>query len=121
MLCCESKNLKDKVTHLCKVTRRHFFLSYSLLSITVPDFLPFLNASSVQKWKKTKIYKSEYRAGNTTQWFCRAVKMCIISVKIYAGIMVMVTFEIKSKVLLAARVAYFFVMQVIENNFLRLA
>ena len=96
MLCCESKNLKDKVTYLFKVTRRHFFLSYSLLSITVPDFLPFLNASSVQKWNK--IYKSEYRAGNTTQWFCRAVKVCIISVKIYAAIMVMVTFEIKSNI-----------------------
>ena len=64
--------------------------------ITEPDFLPFLNASSAQKWKKTKIYKSEYRAGNIMQWFCRAIKLCIISVKIYAAIMMKVTFEIKT-------------------------
>ena len=47
-------------------------------------------------WKETKIYKSEYRAGNITQWFCRAIKQCIISVKNCAAIMVKVTFEIKS-------------------------
>ena len=83
--------------------------------ITEPRFLPFLNASSVQKWKKTKIYKSEYRAGNIMQWFCRAIKLCIISVKIYAAIMVKVTFGIKinilskvKKVLPAVQVTYFF-------------
>ena len=32
------------------------------------------------------------------QRFCRAVKLCIILVKIYATIMVKVTFEIKSNV-----------------------
>ena len=47
-------------------------------------------------WKETKIYKSEYRAGNITQWFCRAIKQCIISVKNCAAIMVKVAFEIKS-------------------------
>ena len=31
-------------------------------------------------------------------WFCRAIKLCIISVKIYAAIMVKVTFEIKSNI-----------------------
>ena len=125
ILCWESKNLKDKVIQLFKITRiflslytalisvaapmnrfqhRHFdmfayiFLTYSFARITEPDFLPFLNASSAQKWKKTKIYKSEYRAGNITQWFCRAIKLCIISVKIYAAIMVKVTFEIKSNI-----------------------
>ena len=41
-----------------------------------------------KKKKKTKIYKSEHKAGNITQWFCRAIKLCIISVKIYAAIMV---------------------------------
>ena len=80
--------------YLCQ----HFFLTYSLVYITEPVFLPFLNASSAQKWKKTKIYKSEYRAGNIMQWFCRAIKLCIISVKIYAAIMVKVTFEIKSNI-----------------------
>ena len=98
--------------------------------ITEPVFLPFLNASSAQKWKKTKIYKSEYRAGNITQWFCRAIKLCIISVKIYNAIMVKVTFEIKTniyfeegkkKVLLVTQVTHFFAMWVIGNNFLRLA
>ena len=58
------------------------------------------------------------------QWFCRAIKLCIISVKIYTAIMVTVTFEIKSniwfeqgkkKVLPAARVT-FFAMQVIGNK-----
>ena len=52
------------------------------------------------------------------QWFCRAIKLCIISVKIDTAIMVKVTFEkvifslnkVK-KVLLAAWVT-FFVMQV---------
>ena len=43
-----------------------------------------------------KIYKSEYRAGNIVQWFCRAMKLCIISVKVYATIMMKVAFEIKS-------------------------
>ena len=66
--------------------------------ITEPDFFPFLNASSAKKWKKTKIYKSEYRAGNITQWFCGAIKLRIISVKIYTAIMVKVTFEIKSNI-----------------------
>ena len=63
--------------------------------IREPDFLAFLNASSAQKLKKTKIYKSKYRAGNIMQWFYRAIKLCIISVKIYAAIMVKATFEIK--------------------------
>ena len=39
------------------------------LCVTEPDLPPFPTASSVQKWKKTKSYKSEYRAGNITQWF----------------------------------------------------
>ena len=92
-LCCDSYEQvsTQALWYLC----RHFFLTYSLVYITEPDFLPFLNASSAQKRKKTKIYKSEYRAGNITQWFCRAIKMFIISVKIYAAIMVKVTFEKK--------------------------
>ena len=58
---------------------------FSYLFTCVPNttsffYLPFLNASSAQKWKKTKIYKSVYRAGNITQWFRRAIKLCIISV-----------------------------------------
>ena len=64
--------------------------------VTEPVFLPFLNASSAQKWKKTKIYKSEYRAGNIMQLFYRAKKLYIISVKIYVAVIVKVTFEIKS-------------------------
>ena len=75
--------------------------------VTEPVFLPCLNASSMQKWKKTKIYKSEYRAGNIMQWFCRAIKLCIISVKIYAAIMVKVTFEIKSNILFEEGVTSF--------------
>ena len=66
--------------------------------ITELVFLPFLNAVSVQKWKKTKNYKSEYRLGNITQWFCRAIKISVISVKIYAAVMVKVTFEIISHI-----------------------
>ena len=66
--------------------------------ITEPDFLPLLNTSSAQKWKKTKIYKSEYRARNIMQWFCRPIKLFIISVKIYAAIMVKVIFEIKRNI-----------------------
>ena len=34
---------------------RHFCLTYSLVSVTEPAFLPFLNNSSAQKWKETKI------------------------------------------------------------------
>ena len=75
-----------------------YFISLLFFILSLPVFLPFLNASSVQKWKKTKIYKSEYRAGNITQWFCRAIKLCIILVKIYIKIMVKVTFEIKSNI-----------------------
>ena len=123
ILCCESKNLKEKVIHLYKdfaifvhssdlccgsyeqvstlaiwYLCQHFFLIYSLVCITDPDSLPFLNASSVQKWKKTKTYKSEHRPGNIMQWFCRAIKLCIISVKIYTAVMVKVTFKIKSNI-----------------------
>ena len=83
---------------LCTLISMPTFLTYSLVHITEPVFLPFLNSSSVQKWKKTKIYKSEYRAGNITQWFCKAIKLRIISVKIYAAIMVKVSFEIKSNI-----------------------
>ena len=66
--------------------------------ITETLFLPFLNASSAQKGKKTKMYKSEYRAENVTQWFSRGIKLCIISVKVYAAVMVKVTFEIRSSI-----------------------
>ena len=45
-----------------------------------------------------KIYKSNYWAGSIMQRFCRAMKLCIISLKIYAVIMVKVTFEIKSNI-----------------------
>ena len=86
--------------------------------ITEPEFLPFLNASSVQKWKK-KIYKQNTELGK----LCRAIKLFIISAKIYAVIMVKVTFEIKSntlfrvkKVLPAAQVTYFFATSVIGNE-----
>ena len=60
--------------YLCQ----HFFLTCPLLSLTEPVFLLFLNDNSAQKWKKAKIYKSEYRADNITQWFCRTMKLCII-------------------------------------------
>ena len=89
------------------------------MCITELGFLPFLNASSAQNWQKTKIYKSEYIAGNITEWFCRAS-----SVKIYAAIMVKVTFEIKvifslnkvKKKLLATWLTYFLAMRVIGNK-----
>ena len=121
-MCCDSfeQVSTQALWYLC----RHFFLIYSHVCIIEPDFLPFLNASSAQKWKKTKIYNSEYRAGNITQWFCRAVKLCIISVKIYAAVMVKVTIGIKrnlvwikvKKSFSAARVTYFFAMRVIGNE-----
>ena len=121
-MCCDSfeQVSTQALWYLC----RHFFLIYSHVCIIEPDFLPFLNASSAQKWKKTKICKSEYRAGNITQWFCRAVKLCIISVKIYAAVMVKVTIGIKrnlvwikvKKSFSAARVTYFFAMRVIGNE-----
>ena len=40
-----------------------------------------------------RIHNWEY-----TQWFYRAIKLCIISVKIYAVIMLKVAFEIKSNI-----------------------
>ena len=64
--------------------------------LPLPVFLPFLNVSSSQKSKTTKIHKSESKAGNITQRFCRAIKLCIMLVKIYTAIMGRVTFEIKS-------------------------
>ena len=78
ILCFASKNLKAKNTHfqsyedfvifvhssdLCcsyyeqvstQVLCRHFFLTYSLVYITDPVFLPFLNTSSVQKMEENK-------------------------------------------------------------------
>ena len=33
-------------------------------------------------------------AGNIMQWFCRAIELCIISVKIYAAIMMTVIFSL---------------------------
>ena len=64
---------------------RHFFLTYSLVYITEPDFPPFLNASSAQKWKKTKFYKSVNRARNTTQWFCRPIKLMMMMMNCFCG------------------------------------
>ena len=75
-----------------------YFISLLFFILSLPVFLPFLKAVSGQKWKKTKNYKSEYRAGNITQWFGRAIKLCIILVKIYIKIMEKVTFEIKSNI-----------------------
>ena len=43
-------------------------------------------------------FTTQNTAGKIMQWFCRAIKLCIISVKIYAAIMVKVTFEIKSNI-----------------------
>ena len=77
------------------------FIAYLFTCVhnkTEPDFLPFLNSSSASKWKKTKTYKSEYRAGNITQWFSRAIKLFVISVKVYVAIMVKATFEINSNI-----------------------
>ena len=71
---------------------------------------------------KTKIYKSTYRAGNITQWLCRAITLCIISVKIYAAIMAKVTFEIKSSLNKVKKFYrppgwhFFFAMRVIGNE-----
>ena len=94
---------------------RHFFLTYSLVYITQPVFLPFLNASSAHKWKKTKTYKSKYRAGNIMQWFCRAIKLCIISVMIYPAIMVKNEWG-KKKSFTGHLGDFFFAMQVIGNE-----
>ena len=70
-----------------------------------------------------KNLQTEYRAGKIMQWFCRAIKLFIISAKIYAVIMVKVTFEIKSNTLFrvkknlpAAQVTYFFATSVIGNE-----
>ena len=64
-LCCGS--YKQVLTQALRYFCQHFFFSYSFVYMTEPFFLPFLNASSVQKWYKTKIYKSEYRTGNIMQ------------------------------------------------------
>ena len=48
--------------------------------------------------EENKNLKSEYRAGNIMQWLCRAIKLCMISDKIYAAVKVKVTFEIKSNI-----------------------
>ena len=59
---------------------------------------------------------------NITQSFCRALKLCIISVNIYAAIMVKVTFEIKSslnkikKMFTGSPGDIFFAMRVIGNE-----
>ena len=80
-----------------KFRHRHFdiFANISFLPICVPNNQIFFHWKI--KWKK-KIYKSEYRAGNIKQWFCRAIKLFIILVKIYAAIMMEVTFEIQSNI-----------------------
>ena len=46
--------------------------------------------------EENKNLQIRIQSRNITQWFCRAIKLCIISVNIYAAIMVKVTFEIKS-------------------------
>ena len=66
----------ESILYIC------YFISLLSFIHSLPVFLPFLNASFAEKWKKTNIYKSEYTAANITQWFCRAMKPCIISVKI---------------------------------------
>ena len=84
--------------HVESILYACYFISLLFFTLSLPVSLPFQNANSAQKWKKATIYKSKYRAGNITQWFYRAIKLCIISVKIYAAIMVKVTFEIKSNI-----------------------
>ena len=59
------------------------------MCITEPDFLPFLNTSSAQKLKKTKTYKSEYKAANTAIWIIgnkQFFKVGLISDMIYGDI-----------------------------------
>ena len=102
ILCCESfsklQGFHDLCTHLWFVlwllwtgfdTRTLIslprFISYLLTCVHNRNRFPSIS-SSVQKWKKTKFYKSGYRAGNIMQWLCRAIKLFIISVKIYAAI-----------------------------------
>ena len=54
-LAVEDFSCSNILWYLCQ----YVSLIYSLAYITEPVFLPFLNANSAQKWKKTKIYKSE--------------------------------------------------------------
>ena len=113
--------LKGKLIHLFKFVRVYTALIYAAAPINrfrhrhfdifaVIPFLPIhlstqLNQIFFHFWTLVlhrnggeKNYKSEYRAGNIMRWFCRAMKLCIISVKIYVAIMVKVTFEIKSNI-----------------------
>ena len=54
LCCCSYEQIStNALLYLCQ----HFYLIYSLVYTTEPDSLPFLNASSAQKWK-TKTYKS---------------------------------------------------------------
>ena len=49
--------------------------------------------------RKQKLTNQNTELGrNITQWFCTAIKLCIILVEIYTAIMVKVTFEIKSNI-----------------------
>ena len=48
--------------------------------------------------RNQKFTNQNTELGTLFNVFCRAIKLCIISVKIYAEIMVKVTFEIKSNI-----------------------
>ena len=51
--------------HLC----RHFFLTYSLVYITQPVFLPFLKASSAQNGRKQKFTNQNTGLGTLSNGF----------------------------------------------------
>ena len=70
--------------HLCTSQNQFFFHFWMLVFCT--------------EMEEKKFYKSQYRAGNIMQWFCKTIKLGIISVKIYDAIMVKVIFAIKSNI-----------------------
>ena len=57
------------LVHVKSILYVHYFISLLFFILSLPVFLPFLNASSAQKWNKTKIYISEQRTGNITHGF----------------------------------------------------
>ena len=80
----------------------HIFVDISFYLFTcVRNRTSFFSISERKfraEMEENRIYKSEYRSGNITQWFYRDIKLRMISVKIYAVIMVEVTSEIKRNI-----------------------
>ena len=86
ILSCKSKNLKDKVINLFKVTRISWFLHTPLICIAAPmnrfqhrhfdifaEILSYYSLVCITEPEQDKNLQIKIQSGYIIQWFCRAI------------------------------------------------